>query len=105
MWYPSSRGWICLLGLSAFTPLPGFAHTFTWNGGKGTFSNPASWFPAIGGPPIAGDIAQFTSATAYTTTFSSSPTNGTLDMTGGDVKFVAATLPRTYTVGSAAIHG
>jgi hypothetical protein len=99
----SSRRFLHLLALCAISPLPALADTFTWDVSNGNYDTAGSWTPD--GPPVSGDIAQFSSAGTHTVIFTSNPASSTLDVTAGDATFVASGATRIYTVTTASAHG
>jgi T5SS/PEP-CTERM-associated repeat protein len=76
---------------------PPIHHTY-----DGTFSDGPNW--STGSAPGAGDTAEFNAAANYTVTFSNSPTNSNLIVSGGGVTFASAMgLIPTYFVSGAGI--
>lgn len=69
--------------------------TFTWNTGNGLFNFASNWTPA-GGPPSTLDTAQFTSATAYTVTFTTSPLSATAIVGNGTVTWISSGPTNNY---------
>ena len=64
------------------------ATTCYWtNSSGGTFNTAANWNSGAGPAPVSGDTAQYDLAATYTVTFTSNPTNVTVNQTAGTVTY------------------
>src|SRR5262245_29026002 len=84
---------------------PAGAQSFNWlptNGGL--FDAAANWNPA-GGPPNAGDTANFDLTSTYTTTFQSNVTTATVNVGNGTVTWQMSGRSLTLTGGSGIVVG
>lgn len=95
---------LCAAAMSALCGGVSLAQTIQWNNASGgTFSVGTNWLGLVAPGPA--NSAQFALNSAYTTTFTTSPTNINLNVSAGTVTFTTATAQAYNLTGSAFLSG